>query len=150
MFGVERGPCHSYLQHTMSAVVRQLRRTAPPDVSTPQGPEPLDYCECNRGPVIGSVIVYADQLRFFPLSNRKAELGENVLYLRCVDCVADISMDVANGVIRDRMQKLARERAEEMAALMRTNEMRREAGLPIVPGFIPDGNEWPVSGGPMT
>lgn len=134
----------------MSAVVRQLRRTASPNISTPQAPEPLDYCECNRGPVIGSVIAYADHVLFFPLSNKKAESPENVVYLRCVDCIADISLDVANGGVRERMRKLARERAEEMDALRRTNEMRREAGLPIVPGIIPDGNEWPVSGGQMT
>lgn len=124
----------------MNAVVRQLRRTATPDAHAPQA-EPLDYCQCSRGPVIGAVLAYTDQLRFFPLSNSKAEHPDNVLYLRCIDCLADISMDVANGVIEERMRKLARERGEEMTALMRRNEMRREAGLPLAVGFDEDGNE---------
>jgi len=108
--------------------------------------EPLDYCECNRGVVIGAVIAYADHLRFFPLSNKKAEWSDNVTYLRCIDCLADISMDVANGVIKEQMREVGRQRAEEMDALIRTNAMRREAGLPIVSGIIPEGNEWPTGG----
>ncbi|MFD7615730.1 hypothetical protein [Streptomyces sp. NPDC059802] len=119
----------------MTAVVRQLRRTATAQGTPMVYPEPLDYCECNRGPVIGAVIAYADRLQFFPLSNKKAEFPDNVAYLRCVDCVADISMDIANGVIEERMKEMASQRATEMDALMRQNVMRKEAGLPIVPSI---------------
>lgn len=112
-------------------------------VGSPQV-EATDYCECNRGAVIGAVIAYADRVLFFPLSNKKAEWPDNVTYLRCIDCLADISMDVANGVVEERMREAARQRAEEMDALMRANAMRREAGLPIVSGIFPEGNEWPA------
>ncbi|MFF8544748.1 hypothetical protein ACF060_31180 [Streptomyces werraensis] len=103
--------------------------------------EPLDYCQCNRGPVIGSVIAYPDHFLFFPLSNPKATFPENVVHLRCVDCVADISQDVATGVIEQQMKEMARQRAEDMTALMRRNEMRREAGLQMAVGIDEDGNE---------
>lgn len=130
----------------MTAVVRSLFRTTTAEWPTTQA-EPLDYCECNRGPVIGAVIAYADQVRFFPLSNTKAQWPDNVTYLRCVDCLADISLDVANGVVKERMREKAQERAVEIDALMRTNAMRREAGLPIVPGILPVGfDEWPTGG----
>lgn len=121
-----------------------LRRAQSPEPSGPQA-EPLDYCECNRGPVIGTVIAYADRLLFFPLSNKKAEYADNVAYLRCVDCLADISMDVANGVIKERMRELSRQRASEIDALMRQNAMRKDAGLPIVPAIVPEGNDWPTT-----
>lgn len=124
----------------MTAVVRSLFRTTCEDWPSSQT-EPLDYCQCGRGPVIGAVIACTDRLLFFPLSNKKAEAPENVLYLRCVDCLADISMDVANGVIKERMRKMARERAEAMAALMRRNKMRRAAGMPVACGLDEDGNE---------
>jgi formate-dependent nitrite reductase cytochrome c552 subunit len=129
----------------VTAVVRNLFRTTTTDVPA-ETAEPVDYCQCNRGPVIGAVIAYTDHLLFFPLSNKKAEWPENVTYLRCVDCLADISMDVTNGVIEERMKKLARERAESMAVLMRRNEMRRASGLPIAVGLDEDGTEKFVGG----
>lgn len=107
-------------------------------------PELLDYCECNRGPVIGAVVAYTDHVLFFPLSNKKAEYPENVAYLRCIDCLADISLGVANGVLEAQAKEKARQRAVEMGALMRQNAMRKEAGRPIVPWVPgPDSYGWP-------
>ena len=66
----------------------------------------------------------------------------------CVDCVADVALDVANGVIKERMREVSRQRAEEMAALKQQNEMRRAAGLPTVPEvIIPEGFDAFVSEG---
>ncbi|MFW3477385.1 hypothetical protein [Streptomyces microflavus] len=128
----------------MTAVVRQLRRTATAKSSLAGQPEPLDYCECNRGPVIGAVVAYTDHVLFFPLSNKKAEYPENVAYLRCVDCLTDTSLDVANGVIEAQVKEMVRQRAVEMDALMRQNAMRKEAGLPIVPSVPgPESYGWP-------
>ena len=130
----------------MTGVVRSLFRTTTQDAPTSQA-EPLDYCECSRGVVVGAVIAYADHLLFFPLSNKKAEYPDNVVYLRCIDCLTDLAMDVATGAIEERMKEWARKRGAEMDALMRTNAMRREAGLPAVSGFIPEGcDEWPTGG----
>jgi hypothetical protein len=129
----------------MSAVVRQLRRTTTVD-GQPVGVElAADYCECNRGPVIG-IVQYTDrQVRFFSLDSWQASTHHDAADLRCVDCLAEAALAVANGTVRERMQKLSRQRAEGMQALMRTNAMRREAGLPIVPAIIPEGNDWPLT-----
>jgi hypothetical protein len=130
----------------MTAVVRQLRRTTTPDAPASQA-EPQDYCQCGRGPVIGVVITYADRVIFWPLRNPKASWSDYAADVRCIDCLADTSMDVANGVVEEQMREMARERAAEMDALMRANAMRREAGLPIVPAIVPeDCDEWPTGG----
>lgn len=110
--------------------------------------EPLDYCQCNRGPVIGVVTYNDTRLQFFSLEDRHARTHQDAANLRCVDCLADAAMDIANGVVRERMRESARQRGEEMDALMRRNEMRRQAGLPLE--WIdpdPEGNAWPVGGG---
>lgn len=130
----------------MTAVVRQLRRTATPDAPTPQA-EPLDYCQCNRGPVIGAVTYTDDQVWFFSMASYQMRTHHYAADMRCVDCLADVAMDVANGVVRERMREMVRERAAETDALMRSNAMRRDAGLPIVPGIFPEGcDEWPTGG----
>ena len=131
---------------------RRARRGAAPSQTVDSQPgqgEPLDYCQCNRGPVIG-VVTYTDtRLQFFSLEDWYCRhLGEAAADLRCVDCLADAAMDIANGVVRERMRESARRRGEEMDALMRRNEMRRQAGLQ--PEWIdpdPEGNAWPVGGG---
>lgn len=128
----------------MTASVRNLFRTTATS-APPSQAEPLDYCQCNRGPVIGVVQYNADQVWFFSPTSYQMRTHHHAADLRCVDCLADIAMDVTTGVVRERMREVGRQRAEEMAALMRTNEMRREAGLPIVPGIFPEGNEWPGS-----
>lgn len=110
--------------------------------------EPVDYCQCGRGPVIG-VVSYTDtRLQFFSLTDSYCRhLGEAAADLRCVDCLADASMDVANGVIRERMRQQAQERAAQIEAIQRQNEMRRAAGLPEVRSYTPgDCDEWPTGG----
>jgi hypothetical protein len=127
----------------MTAVVRQLRRITTVDAQ-PANAEPVDYCQCNRGPVIGIVQYDDQQLWFFSLENWHARTHHDAADLRCVDCLAESAQAVADGVIREQMREVARKRAAEMEALMRTNAMRRQEGLPIVPAIVPeDGYEWP-------
>lgn len=130
--------------HDELAARRQARQTTTVDAE-PLGFEPLDYCQCNRGPVIG-IVTYTDtRLQFFSLEDWHARTHHDAADLRCVDCLADAAMDIANGVVRERMREAARQRGEEMDALMRRNEMRRQAGLPLE-WIDPGGNEWPVGG----
>jgi len=131
----------------MTAVVRSLFRTTTVDVQ-PTNAEPVDYCQCGRGPVIG-VVSYTDtRLRFYSLDDWYCRhLGEAAADLRCVDCLADAALDVANGVVREQMREKARERAAQIEAIQRQNEMRRAEGLPEVQSWIPEGcDEWPVGG----
>lgn len=142
----------------MTAVVRQLRRTTPVDVqptAPPQAaadPETHDVlsgdCLCGRGPVIGTCIATSNRLYFRAFHESPVAYHlQRVTDWACVDCVADAALDVANGVVRERMRQMAVERAAEMDALMRANAMRREAGMPIVPGIFPEGcDEWPMGG----
>lgn len=127
------------------AARRQARQTTTVDAE-PLGFEPLDYCQCNRGPVVGIVQYNDRQLWFFSLESRQARTHHDAADLRCGDCLTEAAQAVANGVIRDQMREVSRQRASEVEALMRQNEMRREAGLPIVPGIFPEGNEWPTGG----
>lgn len=140
------GPCPHYPRKRMTAVVRSLFRTAAADAQ-PSGVEPLDYCQCNRGPVIGIVQYNDKQLWFFSLESWQASTHHDAADLRCVDCLAEAAQAVADGVIREQMREQARKRASEMEALTRTNAMRREADLPIVPSIRPEGGyEWPMGG----
>jgi hypothetical protein len=133
----------------VNAVVRQLRRTttvaSQPGNLVTDNPTVTDGklggdCLCGRGQTIGTCHVTDTRMWFRAFHEEPAVYHlQNVTDWACVDCVADAALDVANGAIRDRMRKAARERAAEIDALARTNEMRRETGLPIVP-FLP-GNE---------
>jgi hypothetical protein len=131
----------------MTAVVRSLFRTTTVD-APPTNAEPVDYCQCGRGAVIG-VVSYTDtRLRFYSLEDWYCRhLGEAAADLRCIDCLADAAMDVANGVVREQMRKKAQERAAQIEAIQRQNEMRRAEGLPEVRSWIPgDCDEWPTGG----
>lgn len=142
----------------MTAVVRNLFRTEPSDVPTATSvpaakPSTDDLiggdCQCGRGPAIGTCVVTDTRLRFRAFHELPAVYHlHHVTDWACVDCVADAALDVANGVIKEKMREIGRQRAEEMAALKRQNEMRRAGGLSTVPEvIIPEGfDEW-VSGG---
>lgn len=131
----------------MTAVVRNLFRTTTVDAQ-PTNTEPVDYCQCGRGPVIGFVTHTDTQLWFSSLESYQARTHHDAADLRCVDCLADAAMDVANGVVRERMREIGRQRDEEFAALQRQNAMRRAAGLPVLQtAIIPDGcPDWPAGG----
>lgn len=134
----------------MTAVVRHLRRTttvaAQPGNLVTDNPTVTDGelggdCLCGRGPTIGTCHMTDTRLWFRAFHEEPAVYHfQNVTDWACVDCVADAALDVANGVIKERMREKVRQRAAEIDALMRTNEMRREAGLPIVP-FLPGEDE---------
>jgi hypothetical protein len=131
----------------MTAAVRSLFRTTTAD-ALPTNAEPVDYCQCGRGPVIG-VVSYTDtRLRFYSLEDWYCRpLGEAAADLRCVDCLADAALDVATGVVRERMREQTCKRAERIEAIQRQNVMRRSEGLPEVQSWIPgDCNEWPTGG----
>lgn len=131
----------------MTAVVRSLFRTTTADAPVSQA-EPLDYCQCGRGVVIGVVSYNDTRLRFYSLEDWYCRhLGEAAADLRCVDCLADAALDVANGVVRERMREQSRERAAQIEAIQRKNEMRRAEGLPEAQSWIPGGSdEWPLGG----
>jgi hypothetical protein len=104
-------------------------------------------CLCGRGPALGTCVVSASRLLFRSFQELPAAYHlEHVTDWACVDCIADAALDVANGVVRERMRESARQRGEEMDALVRRNEMRKEAGLPLE-WIDPGGNEWPVGSG---
>lgn len=132
--------------HDELAARRRVRQLPTVDAQ-PTGAEPLDYCQCNRGPVIG-IVTYTDtRLQFFSLEDRHARTHHDAANLRCIDCLADAAMDIANGVVCEQMRESTRQRGAEMDALMRRNEMRRQAGLPLE--WIdpdPEGNAWPAGG----
>lgn len=131
----------------MTAVVRNLFRTTAAEWPSSQA-EPVDYCQCGRGPVIGVVSYTATRLLFHSLDDSYCRhLGEAAADLRCADCLTDAALDVANGVIRGQMREKGRERAEQIEAIQRQNEMRRAAGLPEIRSYIPEGcDEWPMGG----
>jgi len=142
----------------VTAVVRNLFRAAASDApiatSVPAVEPSTDDliggdCQCGRGPAIGTCVVTDTRLRFRAFHELPAVYHlHRVTDWACVDCVADAALDVANGVIKEQMRKVGRERAEEMAALKQQNEMRRAAGLPTVPeAIIPEGfDEWVSEG----
>lgn len=90
-------------------------------------PEQLDYCQCNRGPVIGVVHFNAERVWFFSMESHQARTHHEAADLRCVDCLADAALAVATGAIRDQMQDVARQRAAEIDAARRRTAMREGA-----------------------
>lgn len=103
----------------MSAVVRNLFRTATTDAPSSQA-EPLDCCQCGRGPVIGVFGLRVggsnDRLAFFPLGSVYASLPEVADELCCLDCVTDAVADLASGKTNAELQEMARQRRQMMSA----------------------------------
>jgi hypothetical protein len=129
----------------MTAVVRNLFRTmtVAPQPARPAADEQQDAdvlaadCLCGRGQAIGTCIVTASRLLFRSFSESPAAYHlARCTHWACVDCVADAALDVANGVVRERMRQEARERAEQLKEL--------GPGEWIDPD--PEGNAWPVGG----
>lgn len=70
-------------------------------------------CLCGRGETIGTCIVTASRLWFRAFHEPPAVYHlERVTDWVCVDCLADAALDVAQGVIRERMQEEGRRRSE--------------------------------------
>jgi len=141
----------------VTAVVRSLFRTttaaaqtAPPAAEGLPVPSELGGdCLCGRGAAIGTCIVTSNRLMFRAFHESPAAYHlERVTSWACVDCVADAVLDVSNGVVRERMREQTGERAAQIEAIQRQNEMRRAEGLPEVRSWIPEGNEfeWPTGG----
>jgi len=130
----------------MTATVRNLFRTAPAEAQpgnlvtdnpTQANGELGGDCLCGRGPSIGTCMVTANRLMFRAFHEQPSAYHlERVTDWACVDCVADAAMDVANGLISDRMRDQARKRAEQLKEL--------RPGEWIAP--VPESNAWPVGG----
>lgn len=130
----------------MSAVVRSLFRTATVDAQpasvVAEAPSPAASplggdCLCGRGAVIGTCIATSNRLMFRAFHESPVTYHlERVTNWACVDCVADAALDVANGVVRERMREASRQRAEQVASL--------RPGEWIDPD--PEGNAWPTGG----
>ena len=111
----------------MTAVIRQLRQApavaAQPDNLITDNPPQTEGelggdCLCGRGEAIGTCIATANRLWFRAFADSPAAYHlSRVTDWACVDCVADAALDVANGVVRERMREQGRERAEELRAL---------------------------------
>jgi hypothetical protein len=97
----------------VTAVVRNLFRTTTVDAPS-LGVDPVDYCECNRGPVIGAIGLRAggsnDRLSFFPLGSIYANISEFAEDLRCLDCVTEAVSDLASGKTVAEMEEITRQR----------------------------------------
>ncbi|MEU1134450.1 hypothetical protein ABZ383_32095 [Streptomyces sp. NPDC005900] len=106
----------------MSATVRQPCRTQTA-VSSPSATEPLDYCLCGRGPVVGVVTYTSSRMWFFPLGSRTGDDAERAAELACLDCVADTAADVASGSIRNRMHAEAVKQHAQKTALVRRSQI---------------------------
>lgn len=129
----------------MTAVVRSLFRTttvptqpALPAADDRQDPDALGAdCLCGRGQAIGTCTSTATRLLFRTFSEPPAAYHlERVTNWVCVDCLADAALDIANGVVRERMREQGRERAAQMEGL--------RSGEWIDPD--PEGNAWPAGG----
>lgn len=129
----------------MTAVVRNLFRTTtstaqPVRPAVDEQAEPCTLgadCLCGRGPAIGTCIATASRLTFRAFHESPAAYHlERVTNWVCVDCLADAALDVANGVVRERMRLDARERAARLE------------GMGPGQWFDPDpeGNAWPAEG----
>lgn len=105
----------------MTAVVRDLFRTptvdAQPGNLVTDNPKQTDGelggdCLCGRGQTIGTCRVTDTRLWFRAFHEAPAVYHlQNVTDWACVDCVADAALDVANGVVRERMREIGRQRA---------------------------------------
>lgn len=70
-------------------------------------------CLCGRGETIGTCIVTASRLWFRAFHEPPAAYHlERVTDWVCVDCLADTALDVAQGVVRERMREEVRRRSE--------------------------------------
>lgn len=97
----------------MTAVVRSLFRTTAVDAPT-SATEPLDYCQCGRGAVIGAVGLRVggcnDRLAFFPIGSICADFPEYAEDLRCLDCVTEAVAGLASGKTQAEMDEISRQR----------------------------------------
>lgn len=107
----------------MSTRVRDLHRTSPLTAQIAVGPEPLDYCQCTRGPVIGVVSYTNDRMWFFPISSRNGDHVEGSSDLRCLDCVADVADRLASGGIADEYRAASQARENELRASQRRSQI---------------------------
>ncbi|MFF2731742.1 hypothetical protein ACFVS9_28025 [Streptomyces sp. NPDC058008] len=83
----------------------------------------VDYCQCDRGPVIGVVTYTESRMWFFPVGTRNGDNPEGSPELCCVDCLAETAQRIASGAVLAERQAVARERAEETSALRQRSQI---------------------------
>jgi hypothetical protein len=110
----------------MTAVVRQLRRTTIPDTPA-TARERQDYCQCGRGPIIGSFAVRAgganNRLAFFPIGSIFADWPEHAADLRCLDCVSEAVAALASGETDAELQRISRERHKQLSEVQPSGDV---------------------------
>lgn len=68
-------------------------------------------CLCGRGPAIGTCHWTAGRLNFRAFHDGPASYHlENTADWACVDCVADVALDVASGKVREHMRRSVEKR----------------------------------------
>lgn len=85
----------------------------------------VDYCQCDRGPVIGVVTYTESRMWFFPVGTRNGDNPESSPELCCVDCLAETAQRIASGTVLTERQAVARERTEE------TNVLRQRSQISV-------------------
>ena len=83
----------------------------------------VDYCQCDRGPVIGAVTYTENRMWFSPVGTPKGDNPERSSELCCIDCVADTAQRIASGAVLTERQAAARERSEEMNVLRQRSKI---------------------------
>lgn len=83
----------------------------------------VDYCQCNRGPVIGVVSHTQDRMWFFPLGSRTGDDVEHSPELRCLDCVADTAQRLASGAIAAEYKAASLAHVEALHASQRASQI---------------------------
>ncbi|MGW1468519.1 hypothetical protein ACWCPT_29755 [Streptomyces sp. NPDC002308] len=83
----------------------------------------VDYCQCDRGPVIGVVTYTESRMWFFPVGTRNGDNPEGSPELCCVDCLAETAQRIASGTVLAERQAEARERAEGAGVLRQRSQI---------------------------
>jgi hypothetical protein len=96
-------------------VIQSLLRTPEPVVPPPVPRELGGDCQCGRGPAIGTCHWTAGRLNLRAFHDGPATYHlENAADWACVDCIADVALDVASGKVREEMRRSVEKRRAEL------------------------------------
>ena len=93
----------------MTAGVRSLFRTTAADAPISLA-EPVDYCQCGRGEVVGLLSYTNSRVLFRTAVEGTPTRDQGAADLRCLDCVADAIAEVASGEVTRRMREAVKSR----------------------------------------
>ncbi|MEV2259126.1 hypothetical protein AB0J13_10760 [Streptomyces anulatus] len=106
----------------MSDNLLLLRQPAQTPALHPVG-DGVDYCQCDRGPVIGVVTYTESRMWFFPVGTRNGDNPEGSTELCCVDCLAETAQRIASGAVLAERQAAVRERVEKTSTLRQRSQI---------------------------